>query len=218
MANTLPGTPYVESSDLVANYPAVSESLAERVDLVGILPFASSTARGTALPTPTDGQFSYLQDTNSTEFWNGAAWIPAGGKILQVVRATDSTSRSTNSTSYVDVTGVTVSITPTQTTSRILLLLMLGIANSPSGANGDIRGTLALTTSGNSILTSWIFGLITPDASSINIPATMTAWDVPNTTSTLTYKLRWLVFNSTSTLSARNDQGNSQFFAIEVAP
>jgi hypothetical protein len=78
MANTLPGTPYVESSDLVANYPAVSESLAERVDLVGILPFANSTDRGTALPTPTDGQYSYLQDTNSTEYWNGAAWVPAG--------------------------------------------------------------------------------------------------------------------------------------------
>lgn len=78
MANTLPGTPYVESSDLVANYPAVSESLAERVDLVGILPFATSTARGTALPTPTDGQYTYLQDTNSTEFWNGSAWQSAG--------------------------------------------------------------------------------------------------------------------------------------------
>lgn len=78
MANTLPGTPYVESSDLVANYPAVSESLAERVDLVGVLPFADAAARTTALPTPTDGQYSYLQDTNSTEFYNGSAWVAAG--------------------------------------------------------------------------------------------------------------------------------------------
>lgn len=78
MALTLPGSPYVESSDLVANYPAVSESLAERVDLVGVLPFADSAARTTALPTPTDGQYSYLQDTNSTEVYNGTAWVAAG--------------------------------------------------------------------------------------------------------------------------------------------
>jgi len=78
MALTLPGSPYVESSDLVANYPAVSESLAERVDLVGVLPFEDSAARTTALPTPTDGQYSYLQDTNSTEYYNGTAWVAAG--------------------------------------------------------------------------------------------------------------------------------------------
>ena len=68
----------MESSDLVANYPAASLSLANRVDLVGVLPFASAAARTTAIPSPTDGQYSYLQDTNSTEFYNGAAWVAAG--------------------------------------------------------------------------------------------------------------------------------------------
>lgn len=78
MATTPEGTPYVESSDLVANYPAASLALANRVDLVGVLPFATSTARGTAIPSPTDGQYTYLQDTNTTQFWNGAAWQTAG--------------------------------------------------------------------------------------------------------------------------------------------
>ena len=78
MATTPEGTPYVESSDLVANYPAASLSLANRVDLVGVLPFANAAARTTAIPTPTDGQYTYLQDTNSTEFWNGTAWVAAG--------------------------------------------------------------------------------------------------------------------------------------------
>ena len=78
MALTPEGTPYVQSSDLVANYPAASLSLANRVDLVGVLPFATSTARGTAIPSPTDGQYTYLQDTNTTQFWNGSAWQTAG--------------------------------------------------------------------------------------------------------------------------------------------
>jgi hypothetical protein len=78
MATTPEGTPYVESSDLVANYPAASLALANRVDLVGVLPFATSAARATAIPSPTDGQYSYLQDTNLTQFWNGSAWQTAG--------------------------------------------------------------------------------------------------------------------------------------------
>jgi hypothetical protein len=78
MATTASGTPYVESSDLVANYPAVSEALAERVDEVGVIPFADSTARGTAIPSPSEGQYSYLQDTNATEYWDGSAWVAAG--------------------------------------------------------------------------------------------------------------------------------------------
>jgi len=78
MATTAPGSPYVESSDLVANYPAVSEALAERVDTVGVLPFATSTARGTAIPSPTEGQYTYLQDSNATEYWDGSAWVAAG--------------------------------------------------------------------------------------------------------------------------------------------
>lgn len=85
MATTLPGSPYVESSDLVAGYPGVSETLAERVDTVGILPFADSTARGTALPSPTEGQYSYLQDTNATEYWDGSAWSPVAGGALKYV-------------------------------------------------------------------------------------------------------------------------------------
>ena len=79
MATTAPGSPYVESSDLVANYPAVSEALAERVDTVGVLPFADSTARGTAIPSPTEGQYTYLQDTNATEYWDGSAWVGRTG-------------------------------------------------------------------------------------------------------------------------------------------
>ena len=78
MALTPEGTPYVESTDLVANYPAASLSLANRVDLVGVLPFADSAARSAAITSPTDGQFTYLQDTNTPEFYNGSSYVPVG--------------------------------------------------------------------------------------------------------------------------------------------
>lgn len=123
MALTPEGTPYVEASDLVASYPAASLALANRVDLVGVLPFATSAARATAIPSPTDGQYSYLQDTNTTQFWNGTAWQTAGGKILQVVSVakTDTFSASVVSGAEVLITGLAVSITPTSNTSKILI-------------------------------------------------------------------------------------------------
>lgn len=111
MALTPEGTPYIESSDLVANYPSTSLSLANRVDLVGVLPFATSAARSTAIPSPTDGQYSYLQDTNSTEFWNGAAWqaaaIPPGLVLVEPTTIANSGGTATRTGGQVVYSGVT---------------------------------------------------------------------------------------------------------------
>jgi len=43
----------------------------------GVLVFASSAARAAAITSPQEGQYSYLKDTNSTEYYDGAAWIAA---------------------------------------------------------------------------------------------------------------------------------------------
>jgi hypothetical protein len=111
MALTPEGSPYVQSSDLVATYPTTSLALANRVDLVGVLPFATSADRATAIPSPTDGQYSYLQDTNLTQFWNGSAWQTAGlTPGLSLVTPTsiaNSGGTSSLSGSEVTFTGVT---------------------------------------------------------------------------------------------------------------
>jgi hypothetical protein len=38
--------------------------------------FASSAARGSAIPTPTEGMTTYLLDTNFIETYSGTAWVP----------------------------------------------------------------------------------------------------------------------------------------------
>jgi len=43
----------------------------------GVLVFASAAARAAAITSPQEGQYSYLKDTNSTEYYDGAAWIAA---------------------------------------------------------------------------------------------------------------------------------------------
>lgn len=45
-----------------------------------IMVFAGTAARASALGTlVSEGMFSYLADTNSFEFYDGAAWQAAGG-------------------------------------------------------------------------------------------------------------------------------------------
>jgi hypothetical protein len=206
MANTLPGTPYVESSDLVANYPAASEDLAERIDLVGVLPFADSTARGTALPTPSDGQYSYLQDTNSTEYWNGSAWVFAGGKILQVISASKTDTFTTASTSYVDVTGLTVTITPRSTSSKILVLSDIFISNNGvSGARHTfaqiVRDSTAIsvgTSVGSRVPVSAAFFSV--DAR-LHSSASTIFLDAPASTSALVYKVQMLAGGNSAVLN-----------------
>jgi hypothetical protein len=61
-----------------------------------IMVFASSSARTTALPSPSEGMFSYLSDSNTSWVYDGSAWVSAYGK--QVI-ATNSLSTAT-STSF----------------------------------------------------------------------------------------------------------------------
>jgi hypothetical protein len=217
MALTPEGTPYVESTDLVANYPAASLSLANRVDLVGVLPFANSAARATAIPSPTDGQFTYLQDTNSTEFYNGSAFQAlAGGKILQVVRATDTTQRTTTSTSFVDVTGMSVTITPQKNTSAILIL-GTGRFRAESSTAVQTFGNVQITDSSNVAISGseeLLFGSESPE--NTFFPLSIFAYATPATTSAVTYKMR-IKANSGVTVKIENNVATGQMYAIEVA-
>jgi hypothetical protein len=58
-----------------------------------------------------------------------AARLPAGS-VLQVVSATKTDTFSTSSATYVDITGLELSITPTSATSKILISAYVSISNS----------------------------------------------------------------------------------------
>lgn len=65
----------------------------------GVLVFASSAARASAVTSPQEGQYSYLKDTNSTEYYDGAAWIAAPiGDITGVTAGVGITGGGTSGT------------------------------------------------------------------------------------------------------------------------
>jgi hypothetical protein len=113
--------------------------------------------------------------------------FPAVGKIGQVVQTTKSDLFSTSSTSLVDITGLSASITPSSTSSKIFVMLN-GHANS-SQASVQLYTIKLLrdstgiggVDSGNRIFRS--YGVS-------NAPQTFSTFllDEPSTTSSTTYK------------------------------
>jgi hypothetical protein len=143
---------------------------------------------GTATPSTTDSGFLWY-DSNSTpaapKFWDGAAFQAlTSGKILQIVRATDGTNRSTTSTSYVDVSGLSVTITPTKSDSAVLLVLAVQLNSSASTDGSRVQIT---DSSNNAINGANEIGL---DKNAAFGFQTGIAYATPATTSAVTYKAR----------------------------
>jgi hypothetical protein len=44
-----------------------------------VMVFADAAARTSAIASPEEGMISFLKDTNSTEYYSGAAWVAIGG-------------------------------------------------------------------------------------------------------------------------------------------
>jgi len=144
----------------------------------------------------------------------------AGGKILQIVRATDSTRRSTTSTTYVDVTGMSVTITPQKSDSSILIIASWEAIVAPNSST--FRGIFSLTNSSNNQLThgsDLFFGRDDSASSAVSWTAPLQAfgWDTPATTSATTYKMRFRVDNSSTTVSLRNDGTVGLMLALEIS-
>ena len=57
----------------------------------GVLVFASSAARASAITSPQEGQYSYLKDTDALEYYSGSAWTGAPvGDITAITTAAGS--------------------------------------------------------------------------------------------------------------------------------
>ena len=68
-----------------------------------------------------------------------AAKVTGLGKVAQVVSTTKTDDFSTSSTSVTDVTGLSVSITPTSTSSKVLILVDGSVSESSTTAEGAMK-------------------------------------------------------------------------------
>ena len=186
---------------------------------VTITPAVGVTINGTPLTLTTSQRGSLVRTASNT--WT---FTPTGGgKVLQVVRATDGTERSTTSGTFVDVTGMTVTITPQKSTSAIMVfatgkakaqwttgIFQAGEIRLTDSANTAMSGAETLTIGTNRISLS-----ATP--ARFFAPFTIIGYATPATTSPVTYKLRFLSESTDTTFTLMNNVNIGQMFAIEVA-
>lgn len=185
-----------------------------------VMVFANAAARTAAITSPQEGMFSYLKDTNATEYYTGSAWAAlggGGGKVLQVIQTVTSTSLTTTSTSFVDVTNLTATITPSANTSKIYAMITMNtnIARAADISRFKLRLVRASTTVHT---TDWNGFFINANTQSVSLQdqAAMNFLDSPATTSATTYKMQVAVENAGDTFKSNSDSGSSTITLMEI--
>ena len=147
----------------------------------------------------------------------------AGGKILQIVRATDTTNRTTTSASAVDVNGMSVTITPQKSDSAILIISNLRAQQSAvSGTPSTPQIVITITDSSNNTISggqeqTHFMTTASTTTTTIGSALTLIGYATPATTSPVTYKLRFFVAGGSGTASIMNGSNTGQMYAIEVS-
>lgn len=175
--------------------------------------------------TPYEGQMIYLTDTDLLQIWNGTSWrtlafgTPSNGAVLQVQSTTLTTiwSASVASGASSDITGLSTTITPTSTSSKVLIT---GTVNGLIDVSGSYRPYFAVqlkrgstligggTTAGSRV--SVIAGGGYSQVNDQNTNISFTYLDSPSTTSSITYQVvAFNPFGGTYTLRVNQQQSDS---------
>ena len=152
----------------------------------------------------------------------GTLMLAEGGKILQIVRATDTTTRTTTSTSAVDVTGMSVTITPQKSDSAVLVIATFRNTNE-NATNDEVRSIFSLTDSSNNALSGAeqaVYGTSSITGTGTRVTddfAVILGRSTPATISATTYKLRFQAISASCTVRVVNQFTTGQMYAIEVS-
>jgi hypothetical protein len=192
-----------QSGNNIINENADTITIGASGDTISIPSGATIDASGATLTLPTTIEVDTIEPQSGTSLTLGASGdtitIPSGatitnsgtatgfggGKVLQVVNTTSATQRTTTSTSFVD-TGLSVSITPSSASSKILILFSSGGYADSTGV-GSIytlyRGASNLGDSGNG------FFQFRNGGDNLYYGLSFCVYDNPSTTSATSYNV-----------------------------
>lgn len=191
----------------------------------GVKVFSSTAVRdaaygGAGEPVLEQGEAAFITATNTLQVYGGTAdgWVDyrkaGAGQVLQVVSTTKTDTFSSSSLSFVDVTGLAVTITPSATSSKILLVgsvatgAQAGVSLRITGGNaaayvGDAAGSRI-----RAFASQWEATV------SSGIAMAITYLDSPSTTSATTYTVQGISMNSANTFyinRSHNDTDNATY-------
>jgi len=195
----------------------------------GVPVFATTVTRDAAFggsnKALAEGQLCYIEASDIVQYYTGSAWATVGPStasgVVQVKNAGKATAFSTTSGTFVDVTDLTISITPTLNTNKILVIMTVQLSNS--GGDGLVRLMRDSTAIGVSTVGSVLngVGLVTTSSYSLDTIA-LAFLDSPATTSATTYKVQAVANGGTSYINRRPADtafgGFSSITVMEVTP
>ena len=146
---------------------------------------------------------------------DGTNWTSAagGGKVLQVVSTTKTDTFTTSSSSWVDLTGLTVTITPSSTSSEILVSYDIGMSNTNSTYRAYarlVRGSTGIAVGDSAGSRQQCTSMMRPAANNAYAQSSITYLDSPATTSATTYKVQIGSFNG-NTVTVNRDGDDTDF-------
>jgi hypothetical protein len=150
---------------------------------------------------------------------------PKAGNVIQVVQATTQTQVSNSTTTYAD-SGLTANITPTSSSSKILILVsqpfsFYRASDNQFGGFQIVRNSTAIYTPVQDGTSSFELGLSIGGATSVQLYNRYTACylDSPATTSSTTYKtqMRSYYTSNGAYIIAQNSNGTASIILMEVA-
>ena len=140
----------------------------------------------------------------------------AYGGIIQVKYASTTTVTSHSSTGYGDVTGASVSITPTRSDSAIIFMLTASMNQNSSNTRVRYRVQRDIGGGGYSTLFTISEALINYSGDNMHVQGIGNNYiDTPSTTSVVTYKLQ--VASSSGNQIQINNNGRTDMILMEVS-
>jgi hypothetical protein len=188
----------------------ITNSMATAIDAKGDLIVGTGADTFARLAVGTNGH-TLVADSSET---TGLKWAAAGGggKVLQVVSATTTTQANSTSTTFVS-TGLFTSITPSATTSKVLILCNTTVGRSNTTGN---RPSFRLQRDATTVLTHT--NALFPDGQSFELIAGYSAiyLDSPSTTSSTTYTLEFRNEGGGSSVFVQNNSNTGSIILMEI--
>jgi len=162
---------------------------------------------------------NYLQDLIDSDAIGSSAITAAkigslpSGSVIQVVQTSSSADESTTSTSFVD-SGLIVSITPSSTSSKILVSYYTSVRKAPGNTNNAVFIQLLRD---STVITAQDYVAWNQLSQYGQEGVSVCHLDSPSTTSQITYKVQFRTNNASYSVGFAHDTSEHGIVLMEIA-